>query len=355
MRQHWRWGVILSVVAALIAVPALLAARTVHAPAVEPVALVARIRASGNVPWSGYGESRGGVALPDVKQLGDLTSLLGGTNRYRVWWHDRTRHRVDALRLTGEKDTTEDATGSWRWDSDEEVSLRVFGAPPVRLLEAGDLVAPTLGRRLAGTTDVTLTARPGRRVAGHDVPGVRLTPKHPSTTTIAYVDLWADPATGLVLRVDVQAVSQRVPVMRSLLLSLDLSQPSLKDASFTPPSEVTRVAQDDLTGRVNQLSPYDLPDQLGGMRRTALIGGAQGVATYGSGFGQVLLLPLPRGQARDLSRSLRDVGGSFRTAMLNGVLVQADQRRYLLAGTVSEAVLHALEDDLLRNPPPERS
>lgn len=356
MTRSWRWVVPALLLALLTSTPALLAARPVRTPTVEPAALLARIRASAPVGWSGYGESRGALALPDIQQLGDVSRLLGSVTRYRVWWHNAVRQRVDSLSLTGEKDTATDATGSWRWDSDVTLPLRVVGSPPVRLLEAGDLVAPTLGRRLAGTADVLLTALPARRLAGRSVPGLRLTPRHPAATTIASVDLWADPRTGLTLQVDVRARGQRVPVLRSLLLDLDSQQPSLTDANFQPRAEYATVTRDDLAGQVDQLSPFLLPGRLGGLPRTALIGGAVGVATFGAGFGQVLLLPLPRGYSRNLARSLRSLGGSFQTPLLNALLVQGQdhEQRFLLAGTVPAAVLTQLSTDLRLHPLPPR-
>lgn len=354
MRRGWRWVVAVAVIAGLVAVPVLLAARPLRAAAVDPSALLQRIRGSASVGWSGYGESRGAVALPDVKQLGDLAKILGTTIRYRVWWHDSSRHRVDALSLTGEQDTTADATGSWRWSSDGGIAVRVVGDQPVRLPEEADLVAPTLGRRLAGTRDVSVTAVAPRRVAGRALPGIRLTPRHPATTTIAHIDLYADPRTGLTLEVDVQAAGQRVPVLRSLLLDVALSRPTLDEASFDPGNNGTRVAGRDLAAQVDQRSPYALPEVLGGLAQSGLLPTAQGLTTYGAGFGQVVLLPLGRGAGRDLARSFGAFGDRFDTALLHARLVEDRDRRYLLAGSVPNAVLDAAAADLIAHPPPFR-
>ncbi len=352
----WRWGVAVLLTGGLVATPSLIASRPVQGASVDPTALLARIRTSAAVGWSGYGESRGAVALPKVIELGDLTSILGTTTRYRVWWHDAVRHRVDALSLTGEQDTTDDATGSWRWSSDSAAAVRITGTPSVQVPEEPDLVAPTLGRRLAGTQDVELSKLPVRRVGRRSVPGVRLTPAHPATTTIEHVDLYADPRSGLVLEVDVQAVGQRVPVMRSLLLSVDLSRPDLSLASFLPTQDRTTVSKEDLVARLDQHSPYALPTSLGGLPETHLLTGVTGLKTYGQGFGQVVLIPLPRGSGRSLARSVNALGGRFDTALLHGLLVGNPfnfHQRYLLLGSVPTATLEAMSQDLTLHPPAE--
>src|SRR5439155_7044833 len=70
-----------------------------------------------------------------------------------------------------------------------------------------------------------LTARPSRRVGGIDAVGLRVTPADPHTT-VAYADIWASPATGLPLQVEVVGKSSRTPVLVTRFLEIDLRTPA---------------------------------------------------------------------------------------------------------------------------------
>jgi hypothetical protein len=357
MGRRWRWWVVLLVVAGLVALPLLAARLPVSSPAVSPTALLAAVRASGSVGWSGYGESRGRLGLPDVSQLGDVTSLLGTTTRHRVWWRGPQDNRVDALALTGEIDRAEDPYGSWRFNSEKAFALRSDGQVPVHLPEAGDLVAPVLGRRLAGTKDVHLTPLGARRIAGRTTVGLRLVPARPQTTTVASADLWIEPRSGLALRVDLRAGANTAPVLTSLLLDLDEHRPGVLSTQFTAGRDVTvSSGTADLAARVAELAPYVLPRAIAGLVRSDAVSsaeGAAGVASYGAGFGQLLVLPLPRGS--DLARSFGDLGDQFTTPLLNALLVEQGRRRFLVAGTVPLTVLLDVRTALLADPPERAS
>src|SRR4029453_13306921 len=80
---------------------------------------------------------------------------------------------------------------------------QVVGDLPARLPQAPDLLPPDLARRLLADAAPGdgLTALPPRRVAGIAAAGLRFTPGDPDTT-IDRLDVWADPATGLPLQVE---------------------------------------------------------------------------------------------------------------------------------------------------------
>ena len=354
-RISWRWAVVAGGVAALVALPALLAALPVAVPAVTPQTLLARVQASATVGWSGYGESRGTLDLPDVKQLGDLTSLVGGTTRVRGWWRGPHDTRLDALSLVGETDVETDPSGSWTWSSADRTALRVNGSVPVRLPRAGDLVAPVLGARLARTADVAVTALPARRVAGRSAAGLRLVPRHPAGTTVTAVDLWAEPRTGLALRVEVRA--RGAVALTSLLLDLDLRRPPAARTAFFAPPTALQIAQDapDLAGLVDRFAPYALPSVLAGLPRTDAVRGlGGGVATYGEGLGAFALVPLPRDVAREVTRALARQAGVVTTPLLDALVVRDGRRTYVLAGTVPGSVLDRAALALRQHPPPFR-
>ena len=351
-----------AVVGGLTALPSLAGALPADAPDVAPEVLLERIRSSDAVGWSGYGESRGSLVLPDVRELDDLPALVGGTTRTRAWWRAPDDWRVDALTLVGEVDTTRDADGGWTWRSADRQAVRIVGELDVRLPAAADLLAPALGHRLAGTEDVELSALPDRRVAGRAAAGVRLVPRDPASTTLRAVDLWAEPDSGLPLRVEVHAVGQDAPALTSLLLDLELARPAPGRTAFARPRDATVVVGEapDVAAIADRFAPYELPDRLGGLprrARTALSTGG-GVGTYGDGFSALVVVPLPY----DVGQRLLDrIGGDdgrtaqISTPLVNGLVALArDQRAYLLVGTVPEDLLRTALVQLRAAPPPFR-
>ncbi len=322
--------------------------------------LLAQVRASDDVGWSGYGESRGTLVLPDVRELSELPGLVGGTTRTRAWWSGPQDWRVDALSLVGETDTTREGDGGWTWQSADRRATRLNGALDVRLPTATDLLAPTLGHRLARTADVTASRLPARRVAGRSAAGLRLVPRRPDATTVGSVDLWVEPRTGLPLQVEVRAVGETALSLEATLLDLDLGPPAAGRSHFHPPRDaaVTVLEAPDLAALADRFAPYRLPDELAGLprrpRSTLSVGG--GVGTYGDGFTAVALVPLPDELARGIIRRVSsDPDGAVApvsTSLVNA-LVGRDRRgrAYLLAGTVPMPVLTTALEQLRADPP----
>jgi hypothetical protein len=182
--------VVAALVAGLCGLPALAGARPAGSSDLDADQLRALILRSADVGWSGYAESRATLALPDVRELGDVAGLLGGTTRTRVWWRDRDDWRVDRLTLVGEIDQVQAGSLSITWDSADRRADLLLGTLPLRLPRPVDLVAPVLGRRLAATADVDLQRLPARRVAGRTAAGLRLAPRDPGATTVQAIDLW---------------------------------------------------------------------------------------------------------------------------------------------------------------------
>ena len=354
-----------AVVAALTALPSLAGAIPADAADVPPQQLLERVRASQAVGWSGYGESRGSLVLPDVRELDDLPGLVGGTSRTRAWWRGPDDWRVDALTLVGEVDTTRDADGGWTWRSADRQAVRIVGELDARLPAAADLMAPALGHRLAGTQDVALSALPDRRVAGRAAAGVRLEPRDPATTTVRAVDLWAEPETGLPLRVEVHAAGEDAPVLVSVLLDLELSTPPPDRTDFARPTGASVVVGEapDVAAIADRFAPYELPGRLAGLprrARTALSTGG-GVGTYGDGFSALAVVPLPYDVGQRLVDRIETDDGDDRTDEVSTPLVNAvvalarDDRAYLLVGTVPPDVLRTALVQLRASPPPFRA
>ena len=365
MVRSWRWGAVTAGVAALVALPTLVGALPAQGTESTAAGLLAKVRASTAVGWSGYGESRGSLVLPDVRELSDLPGLVGGTTRARAWWRGPADWRVDALSLVGETDTTRDADGGWTWQSADRRALRIVGDLDVRLPTAADLLAPALGQRLAGTEDVDVRRLPARRVAGRPADGLRLVPRRPADTTVAAVDLWAEPETGLPLRVEVRAAGQDEPSLSAVLLDLDLTTPPASRTAFERPRGATVTVGDapDIAALADRFAPYLLPDELAGLPRRArsALSTGGGVGTYGDGFTAMAVVPLPEDLARravERIDALSGATGDGRTAtlttpLLTGVVGLGERRRaYLLVGTVPADRLRSALVRLRADPPP---
>ncbi len=362
MRVTWRWAVVAAVVTGLAAVPALAGALPADGSDASAEQLLAQVRASSTVAWSGYGESRGSLVLPDVRELAELPGLLGGATRTRAWWRGPDDWRVDALTLVGETDTTRDAAGGWTWESADRRAVRLDGELDVRLPAAADLMAPTLGLRLAGTSDTTVSRLPARRVAGRGADGLRLTPRDPAATTIGSVDLWVDPASGLPLQVEVRAVGESSPSVTATLLDLDLSVPPPERTRFVPAADATTVTgtAPDLAALADRFAPYQLPSELTGLPRRARssLSTGGGVGTYGDGFTALALVPVPQDLAHRVIERVdpedSDDVAQISTPLVNGVVgIGQRGRAYLLVGSVP---VDRLEDalEVLRDNPPRR-
>lgn len=315
------------------------------------------IRASADVGWSGTSESRGGLGLPDVPDLGALPALLGGTVRTRVWWRGPTDYRVDEQRLTGERDVIVHGRRTTTWDSADRTVQLLFGTLPVRLPRPDDLLAPVLGRRLVAAPDTVLSRLPERRVAGRSAAGLRLTPHDPTSSTLASVDMWADPETGLPLKVELRAQGQTVPVLTTLLLDADLPAPPAERTRFVVPrgADVTRSEAPDLAAEIDRAVPFLLPDVLAGAARSDLAGleQARGVGAYGAGLSSYVVVPLPYDVAARIGARLAPTGGTrLSTPLVNGLLGDAGDRSYLLLGTVPQPVLDRALEALVADPPP---
>ena len=142
-----------------------------------------------------------------------------------------------------------------------------------------------------------------------DAAGLRLVPAG-AHTTIGAVEIWADPASGLPVAVQISGRGTGhqpgQPVLISTFLELSRAQPDLTAVIPHPAPNVglTTTRLPDVDGVLNGDGDGDgdgtpFPPQLGGLRHVALPGSPPGVAVYGTGFSRFVLLPLPRGVGTD--------------------------------------------------------
>lgn len=367
MRGVRQWTAVAVGTAVLCATPALVGLRPAGTPQTAPADLLARIRASGSVGYSGLAESRGNLGLPSLPRLGALDDLLSGTIRTRVWYSGPDRYRVDRLSAVGEEDTVRDPQGSWSWSAERRTARRVPGKPALRLPEPFDLLPPELARRLAApATPAELRSLPARRIAGRSAAGLRIVPV--GATTLGRVDVWADPRTGVALRVDITGRGTDVPTIRSRFLDVRLGAPKPAVAAFQPPSDAEVDVDDtpDIVATIDRFSPYRLPARLANLPRSQRVSGLQGgAATYGDGYALVAVLPLQDRLAFSTLNRLSEppgqevaVSGARAAALvsrlLSTVVVVGRYQSFLLAGTVPLGILVSAARELSAAPLPLR-
>jgi hypothetical protein len=371
-----RWSLVGAGVAALCLLPVAVAAWPSPRVDADPNALRELILASAALPYQGYVDARGEVRLPDVPALGEVAALVGGTTRIRAWYTSPRAWRVAVLGRTGERDIYQSVDGTYVWDFERNLVTYTVGQLPVRLPWAADLLPPDLARRLLGGAAAadTLTLIESRSVAGVAAAGLRLTPTDPETT-IGRVDIWADPATGLPVQVEVTGRDAATPVFTSRFLDLDQRPPDTavvtpmvaKSAGFA-----VTTAQD-LAEALNGVAPVPMPDRLAGRARTTLpVRGLDvtGVGAYGAGLSTFVALALPGRVGSQALQAAQDRGGTpvafangqgyeTRTSLISALIVRSfgdrqTRRTFLLAGPVSPQVLQTAGAELLAAAPGAR-
>jgi hypothetical protein len=293
------------------------------------------------------------LGLPNLPDVGDVTSLLDGTTDQYAWYLSADQWRADVLTTAGETDTYQagpDGTYDWSYSSD--LLTQIVGAEPVRLPRAADLLPPALAERLVSYAgqSTRVSTLPGQRVAGVDAAGLRLTPGG-STSTISAVDVWADPRTGLAVEVEIFGRYSPVPVLVSRFLDVSFARPAL--ATVTPNvSAGSRFAVSNLPDVARILHGYGpgLPTTLGGVPQVAGVVGLPDLAAYGSGFGRFAVVPLPPRTGQSLLQAASSAGVTIELGRGTAVIIQTPLMTvlvsqqpngpiYLLAGTVTATVL----------------
>lgn len=341
--------------ALLVGVPAVLAARPGQARA-DPQQLRDLVAASADRPWTGYAEARAGLGLPQIPTLSDVTTLLSGVTRMRGWYAGPDRARTDVLSAVGERDRYVTPRGQAVWDYDAELLTLVARDPQVRLPRPDDLLPPDLARRLlSGTSPFDpATALPSRRVAGVDAAGVRVTVADPETT-VGALDVWADPATGLPVAVEVRAKGVADPLVSTAFAELDQGPPdpaALLEPRRGPGAGVTRSPTSDLFGVLGRGDGSTLPDRLAGRDREPAERGFPALGRYGTTLGQLIAVPLPPDLAGTLiagigragagrTLTVDGLGSALETPLLTLAVVRSPDgaRAWALAGLVPRAAI----------------
>jgi hypothetical protein len=356
-----RWAIVAAGTGALCALPAIVAAWPVPGSPLSAAQLRSRIMASADVAYSGYVESDVSLDLPSLPDLGDVTSLLDGTTDQYAWYRSAGRWRADVLTATGEQDTYQTGDGTYAWDYSRNLLTQVIGAQPVRLPRAADLLPPMLAQRLlgyAGSAGNREYRLPSQRIAGIDAAGLRLVPAS-AQTTIGAIEIWADPATGLPVQVEIFGRGASAPVLVTHFLDLSLSMPSL--ATVTPnPGPGTGFASTqlpDVSGLLNGFAP-PLPAGLAGFGQVASPVGLSDVAAYGAGLTRFAVVPLPLSLGTSAMTKASLVGAAIKLQVGSAVLVRTPLLTvviaklpggpvYMLTGAVIPSLLEQAANQLL--------
>lgn len=353
-------------VAVLCVLPAIASALPVSAPEVTAAGLRSHILASASLPYAGYAESDATFGLPSLPGLGDITSLLDGVTKMRVWQAAPDRWRVDVLSDAGERDTYQTPRASYLWDSGSQLLTKVNGDPSIRLPRAADLVPPALAVRLLreACPSARLTVLPPRRVAGLAVSGLRVVPSD-TASTIGRIDIWADVRNGLPLQVQVFARGAGHPALETEFFQVSSGRPDSRvlTPQRGPGTGFTVTSAKNFQGALNNLDPEVLPASLAGREIDAISAQLAPIGVYGNGLSIFAVLTLRGATGHSLLDGAKAAGGvPLTTANGEGVLVSAPlvtvvlMRRdgtndtYLLAGLADAQVLEQAAATLVSKP-----
>lgn len=364
MTSARRWLAVLAGTGLLVALPAVVAALPARTGTISAADLLRRITSSAGHPYSGYAEATGGLALPVTDRFGSVADLFGGRTQLRIWYRSSSDWRVDAIGFAGESDIHHDEAGDWNWNYESNSVERTGSAvaPQIRLPTATDLTPPELGRRLLSQAYPGEAGRIGSaRVAGRNAPGLRLTPDQ-AVSSISAIDVWADPGTGLPLRVEVRGKQAGTPAMTSSFLDFSPAQPPADVTAFDPPPDarISESAFHDLVTDIDRLSAVLPPPRLAGLERNRNLPSLGSVGVYGRGVTELVAVPLPGRIAYAFGQDLADATGadpdeprlSLSIGPLNLMLSSPARpdSAWLLVGTVTAATLAAAASELPDHP-----
>ncbi|MDX3192857.1 hypothetical protein PV458_30990 [Streptomyces sp. MN03-5084-2B] len=357
-----RWAVVAAVAAVLVATPSVVAALAPAGAAADPEKLRALVLDSVGRPYQGYAESAGSLALPELPNLAAVTALFSMRTPMRAWYAGPDRYRVDILGTAGEHDVYRLPDGEYTWDYGDNTLTELIGEPGLRLPRAGDLLPPELARRILRAAEGDpVSALPGRNVAGVAAAGLRLVPADPDTT-IGRVDVWADPATGVAVRVEVTARGQDAPILVTEFQQLEQTTPEVEAPRPVLGSGFGVTSAPDVAEALGALGEVPLPSSLAGRPLVSSnFGGVRGAALYGRGLAAFAVIAVPRTVA-NAAVDAAGKAGAVQSRLPTGSVVQlsitplslsivrasVSRRSFLLAGTVTPGVLTAVGDALTK-------
>jgi hypothetical protein len=360
----WRWIVVVVGAAVLCCLPVLASALPVSVPSLTARQLENRILGAQRLSFSGYAESDANFGLPPLPAFSSVTPLLDGVTRMRVWQAGPDRWRVDTLSDTGENDTYQAGANTFIWDSGAQLLTGIYGAQVIRLPRAADLVPPALAVRIinAAGPDAKASIVPPQRVAGQSAAGLEITPTAPQST-IARADIWASPATGLPLLVEVFDRGATQPALETRFLQVGpwTPEPGVLNPQRGPGTGFTTTTPSAFSGVLSNLDDEVLPGRLAGLGRQP--SPVPQIGVYGAGLAAFAVLTFRRNTGGQLLTDALDAGaarlsftdgtGAVASApLVNLVLVHPYRSpdTFLLVGLVSKAALEQAAGVLAAKP-----
>lgn len=351
-------------VAVLCCLPVLASALPASVPRLTPRQLETRILGSQRLWFAGYAESDATFGLPPLPAFSSVTPLLDGVTRMRVWQAAPNFWRVDTLSDAGENDTYQIGDDTLVWDSGEQLLTAIYGRQVIRLPRAADLVPSALAVRLIGEAgaEAKLGLLPPQRVAGQDAAGLVVRPASPQST-IAQADIWASPATGLPLRVEVFGRGFAQPALVTQFLQVGHWTPDSRvlTPQRGPGSGFTVTTPSDFASVLKNLDDEVLPGSLAGLSRQP--SPVPQIGVYGGGLAAFAVLTFRHSTGGQLLQNALDAGAARLTfgdgvgavasaPLVNLVLVHpyASPDTFLLVGLVSKPVLEQAATVLAAKP-----
>jgi hypothetical protein len=281
----------------------------------------------------------------------------------RVWQATPTRWRVDVLSDAGERDTYQlSGCRSYIWNSADQLLTEVRGRQTFRLPRPADLVPPALALRLLSEAgQATFSVIAPLRVAGHSAAGLRMTPADPAST-VAQVDIWADPASGLPLMVEIFSRGSARPALMSQFFQVSPWHPDSRVLTpvRAPGTGFTVTNAGSLAGALSRLGVVNMPAQLGGRDRLPLVPGFESIGVYGGGLATFVVLGVRGSAGQNLVADTLSAGGTaldvrggagalISAPLINAVIVRPSGFfvTFLIAGTVRAQVLEQAASTLV--------
>ncbi|MEI2730693.1 MAG: hypothetical protein V9G08_01535 [Dermatophilaceae bacterium] len=279
--------------------------------------------------------------LPGVTTGGSgsqpVTSLLGGSHTWRVWYAGPTKARVALVGSLGETDVIRNGQDAWVWDSAQKEAVHYTlpaedhpaGPVPTALASQLPMTPDEAAAKALAAIEPTTTVTTAKNVvvAGRPAYELVLTPKG-SGSLVASVHIAVDGALYVPLRVQVYSTKRTAPAFEVGFTQVGFDTPEDRQFEFVAPPD-TSVRNGELPGSGAAPAIPKLPLGPGG----ALPGGLKVV---GSGWSTVLVVNVP-----PLSGAATASGTDAVTRVLAG-LPRVSGRwgwGHLLEGTLFSAVV----------------
>jgi outer membrane lipoprotein-sorting protein len=280
----------------------------------------------------------------------EFVTLSSAPSRLRVWWQDAATWRVDRMEPPGGEALYHEGDSTISWDAE---SLEATRTEDGLALIPGtvDLLPPRLAAwSLDGVDTDDIRRLPPSRVAGIEAAGLRIIPAG-GQATVQRVDVWADPDTGLPLRVQIWGTGA-VLAADTRFVDVEFARPPEDVTTFRPPQGVFLAAGG--SGLIGHIPGVYRSISLAGLPLMPQHA-TEPITRYGRGLTQLLVIALDDSAAEPLRARLGahpaavvDRRGTWlSTGPLHLLLTPClgHTASWLLAGTVDDDTLRrALRD-----------